>query len=168
MFDIAAVTNEQARTFLLLYAPHRDMLRDFYEQLSETSYDFRLADHPDQRSDSPRESLAHLIETRLVYLNAVRTGTLDFAPPPATAHLRQASKAQLLSAWDAHEADMLTLLGGASFDPERQVACPWGVWTAAQTLYLIRDHEILHVGWNLALMDALRMARFQSVRDYWG
>ncbi len=40
--------------------------------------------------------------------------------------------------------------------------------TRVETLYLIRDHDILHVGWNLALMDHLGMERFSSLREYWG
>jgi hypothetical protein len=46
---------------------------------------------------------------------------------------------------------------------------PWGgSIQALDTLYLIRDHEILHVGWNLAIMDHLEMERFQSLKDAWG
>ena len=167
MLDAASVPDGQARTFLQLYAPHRDMLRDFYEQLPEERYDFRLTDGPALRSDSPRESLAHVLETRLIYLNAVRSGTLNFAPPDIEP-LRQASKTVLLAAWDRIEADMLAMFNSPHFDADKVVVCPWGDWTAAQTLYLIRDHEILHVGWNLALMDALGLPRFQSLREYWG
>jgi len=35
-------------------------------------------------------------------------------------------------------------------------------------LFFLRDHDILHVGWNLALMDALNMPRYPALIQYWG
>ena len=39
---------------------------------------------------------------------------------------------------------------------------------AGDAIFLLRDHDILHVGWNLSLMDHLDMERFPSLREYWG
>ena len=39
---------------------------------------------------------------------------------------------------------------------------------AGDAIFLLRDHDILHVGWNLALMDHLNMERFPSLREHWG
>jgi hypothetical protein len=32
----------------------------------------------------------------------------------------------------------------------------------------IRHHDILHIGWNLAVMDHLNVPRFESLIHYWG
>jgi len=167
MPSVNTITNPSARQFLMLYWPQRTILRDFYDALPEDRFDFRLTNGLTRKSDSARETLAHILDTRLIYLNATKTGTLDFTPM-VEATLYRASKPHLLGEWDKIEHDMLTYLDGPAFDATRAVKCPWGAWSAEETLYLIRDHEILHVGWTLALMDMLDMPRFQSLRDYWG
>lgn len=35
-------------------------------------------------------------------------------------------------------------------------------------LWAMNDHEILHNGWNLALMDALNISRFDELVRVWG
>ena len=35
-------------------------------------------------------------------------------------------------------------------------------------LFFLRDHDILHISWNLALMDLLNVPRFPSLSKYWG
>ena len=35
-------------------------------------------------------------------------------------------------------------------------------------LFFLRDHEILHIGWNLAVMDYLDLPRYPSLIQYWG
>jgi hypothetical protein len=35
-------------------------------------------------------------------------------------------------------------------------------------LFFLRDHDILHVGWNLAYMDHLNLPQFDSLIQYWG
>ncbi len=54
------------------------------------------------------------------------------------------------------------------FDPRRPVRPFWGGQMGAlDVLYFQRDHDILHVGWNLALMDHLNIPRFASLIAYW-
>ena len=167
MIDPNSVTNPEIVSFLYAYLPHRNMLRDFYELLPEDQYDFRLVDTPTHCSDSPRESLAHIIKTRLIYLHGVKTGTLTFEPVGVD-HLRGAAKSVLLEAWDTFEAEMITLLQSQNLDLSETVQCPWGPMSVLHTLFLIRDHEILHTGWNLALIDVLGLARYSSLKEYWG
>ena len=167
MIDPSKIPSQAIQSFLYSYAPHRDVLRDFYELLPESKYDFRLVDTASRKSDTPRESLAHIIETRLMYLHGVKTNRLTFEPVNVES-LRGASKATLLEAWDKHEDAMMTMLQNPYFDADAIVECPWGQLSAQHTLFLIRDHEILHCGWNLALMDALDMARYPSLQNYWG
>ena len=35
-------------------------------------------------------------------------------------------------------------------------------------LFFPRDHDILHIGWNLALADHLDLPRLPSLSAYWG
>lgn len=50
-----------------------------------------------------------------------------------------------------------------------QVEVPWGGrMNAVDLLFFLRDHDILHIGWNLAVMDHLNMPRFESLIQYWG
>lgn len=166
MIDPTVIPSHLIQSFLYSYLPHRDVLRDFYELLPETKYDYRLVDTTTRKSDTPRESLAHIIETRLMYLHGVKTGKLTFEPVGVS--LRGSSKSELLNAWDRHEDEMMAILKNPGFDAEAMVDCPWGQLSAQHTLFLIRDHEILHCGWNLALMDALGMERYPSLQNYWG
>ena len=165
--DASLAVNPQVKIFLYLYLPQRNILRDFYELLSEKQYDFRLPTKPDRHSDSPRESLAHILEYRLLCFNAIKSGMFEFKSMGVESY-KQATKQELLAAWDQIEEEMLTYCNQLEFDDNRKVVLPWGEWNVIETLSLIRDHEILHVGWNLALMDMLGMKRFTSLSDYWG
>jgi hypothetical protein len=49
------------------------------------------------------------------------------------------------------------------------VEVPWGgKMNVVDVLFFLRDHDILHIGWNLALMDALNMPRYPALVQYWG
>jgi len=49
------------------------------------------------------------------------------------------------------------------------VEVPWGgKMNVVDVLFFLRDHDILHVGWNLALMDALKYAALPALIQYWG
>ena len=80
----------------------------------------------------------------------------------------QMTKQQLLAEMDKIEAEMLTFLASETFDSEAQTEAPWGKLKAIDLLHAMRAHDILHIGWNLALMDHLGMQRFQSLIDCWG
>ncbi len=166
--DIGAIRDPRVRQFYALYWPQRRIIHDFFQLLTEEQYDFRLTDTPQRRADSPRESLAHILYVQLVYLNGVRTGALAFGPMGVD-HYRTLPRAQLLGELERIERAMFDELTSEAFDPGRPVAVFWGgQMDAIDVLYFLRDHDILHVGWNLAVMDHLQVPRFESLIAYWG
>jgi uncharacterized damage-inducible protein DinB len=141
---------------------------DFYTQLPEGQLDFRMVDTPERQSDSPHESLAHILYVILAYMNGVRTGKLEFKSM-GTEHYQAMTKAQLMAELDRIDGEMLAYLTTEDFDANKPVGTPWGAQMGAiDLLFFLRDHDILHIGWNLALMDHLGMARFESLSGYWG
>jgi uncharacterized damage-inducible protein DinB len=166
--QIDSITNQQVRQFYALYWPQREILHDFFSRLSESQFDFRMVATPERRADTPRESLAHILYVQLVYFDAVKSGTLEFKSL-GVEHYREMTKAQLLAEWERIDEEMFAHLTGDGFDSNSHVAVFWGGDTnAIEVLYFLRDHAILHVGWNLALMDHLKMPRFDSLIRYWG
>lgn len=166
--DIEAIRDPRVRQFYALYWPQRRIIHDFYRALSDDQYDYRLVDTPERRADSPRESLAHILYVQLVYMNGVRTGTLAFGPMGVD-HYRELPKDRLLAELERIEREMYDWLSGDAFDAGRRVKVFWGSeMDAIDVLYFLRDHDILHVGWNLAVMDHLNVPRFESLIGYWG
>ncbi len=166
--DTTTIADPQVQSFYELYLPQYTILRDFYIVLSAEQYEYRIVDTPERRSDTPRESLAHLLEYRLVVLNGVKTGIFEFKSM-GVEHYWQATKEQLLTAWEEFERDLFDYVTASGFESDAPVSTPWNVsLSKVNMLYLLRDHDILHVGWNLALMDHLGIARFPSLVAYWG
>ena len=159
--DAAAAQSPEIRSFYYIYLPQRRIIADFYTLLPEESYDYRMVDG----ADTPRESLVHILQTHLQYLDGVTSGTLDFA---AVAPPSDQSKEGLLREMDRVEERTWDFLSHANFDPDAPVEAPWGTMRAGDAVFLTRDHDILHVGWNLALMDHLVMERFPSLKQHWG
>jgi uncharacterized damage-inducible protein DinB len=166
--DTAGIANPQVRQFYAMYWPQHQILVDYFTVLSEEQYDYRMVDTPARRSDTPRESLAHILYVDLVYLNGVRTGVLEFKSM-GVEHYARLPRAQLLAEMERIDSETLATLTAESFDPRRPVRVFWGGDLGAlDVLYFLRDHDILHVGWNLALMDHLNIPRFESLVGYWG
>jgi hypothetical protein len=79
------------------------------------------------------------------------------------------TKGQLLAEWERIDEEMFTYLTAETFDSQSTVDVPWGgKMNAVDVLFFLRDHDILHIGWNLALMDHLNVPRFESLIQYWG
>jgi len=76
--DISSIKNPEVRHFYALYWPQRQIVYDFFTRLTEEQFDYRMVDTPERKSDTPRESLAHILYVQLVYLNGVKTGKLEF------------------------------------------------------------------------------------------
>ncbi len=166
--DIGAIRDPRVRQFYALYWPQRRIIHDFYRRLTDEQYDYRLVATPERRADSPRESLAHILYVQLVYLNGVRTGTLEFGSM-GVEHYRQLPREQLLDEMERIEREMLEELTAEEFDSGRPVKVFWGgQMDAIDVLFFLRDHDILHIGWNLAVMDHLNVPRFESLIGYWG
>ena len=166
--DITAITNPQVRQFYALYWPQRQIITDFYTQLTGEQFDYRMTDTPGRKSDTPRESLVHILHVQLVYFDCAKTGKLEFKSM-GVEHYAKMSKDQLLDEMERIDAEMHAHLTAETFDSNRRVAVFWGgEMNVLDVLYFLRDHEILHIGWNLALMDHLNMPRFESLIQYWG
>ena len=159
--DPGLAHSAEAKGFYYIYLPQRRILADFYTLLPKESYDYRMVDG----ADTPRESFLHILATHYQYLDGIRTGRLTFSEVDAPS---DATKAALLAEMDRIEEETWGCLSGAGFDPDAAIEAPWGKMRAGDAIFLLRDHDILHVGWNLALMDHLDMERFPSLREYWG
>ena len=166
--DISSIKNPQVRAFYSLWWPQHQIICDFFTRLTEEQFDYRMVDTLDRKSDTPRESLAHLLYVQLVYFDAVKTGKLEFKSM-GVEHYREMTKEQLLAEMERIDQEMLAYLTAETFDSDRRVAVFWGgEMNAVDVLYFLRDHDILHIGWNLALMDHLNIPRFESLIQYWG
>jgi len=166
--DISSIQNPQVRAFYgLTWSQHR-ILYEFYTMIKEEQYDYRMVDSPGRKSDTPRESLAHILYVELVYLNGARTGVLEFTDL-GVEHYKQMTKDQLLAEWERLDQEMFAYLTSVDFDCTKKVEVPWGgAMNAVDVLFFLRDHDILHIGWNLALMDHLDVPRYESLIQYWG
>jgi hypothetical protein len=167
-FDISSIKNPQVRIFYTLWWSQHQIIYDFFSRLSEEQFDYRMVDAPERKSDTPRESLAHLLYVQRVYLNGVRTGKLAFTSM-GIEHDANLSKEQLLAEWARIDQEMWSYLTAETFNSQSRVEVPWGSpMDAVDVLFFLRDHDILHIGWNLAVMDHLNVPRFESLIHYWG
>lgn len=142
--DLNAIANPEVKMFYGLYMAQRRVIRDFYVNLPEDKLDFRMVDTPERRSDSPRESFAHILAVQLVYFDALKTGTLDFSKMRRVD--ASGSKAQLLAEMDRIDAEFYDYITRPEFDPAKHVNARWGQMTAGAVLHATREHDILHVG----------------------
>ncbi len=166
--EISTIQNAQVKVFYSLWWPQHQILLDFASRLEEEQLDFRMVDTPARKADTPRQSLAHILYVQLVYLNAVKTGRLEFKSM-GTEHYVSMTKTQLMSEWERIDDDMYAYLTSEAFDSRCEVEVPWGGrMNAVDLLFFLRDHDILHTGWNLAVMDHLDVPRFESLIQYWG
>mgnify|MGYP000863209148 CR=1 FL=1 len=164
---IDTIATPDVRLFYALYWPQRSILRDFFSLLPEQHYDVRLVDTPTRHADTPRESLIHLIRIQQIYLAALLTRVLRFEPQQP-AILSTTSKPELLRIWEQLEQAMFQTLTADTFNPTLLITVPWGESAPVDLLFFLRDHDILHIGWNLAVMDHLDLPRFASLNAYWG
>ncbi|HEY0070781.1 MAG TPA: DinB family protein [Chloroflexia bacterium] len=165
--DADTISDPQVRQFFQAYLPQRQIVRDFYELLPDDKLDYRIVETGNRRADSPRESLVHILETQLAYFNGITSGSLDFESMGAERY-QAMSKQQLLDELAALDEKMYRHSTSPDFDPAATISTSWGDETTLGVLYLVRDHDILHIGWNLALMDHLDVERYQSLVDIWG
>lgn len=166
--DISSIQNSQVRFFYSLWWPQHQVIRDFFSHLTEDQFDYRMVNTPERKSDTPRESLAHILYVQLVYWNGVKTGKLEFKPM-GVEHYMSLSKEQLLAEMERIDQAMWADLTAETFDSQGLVEVFWGgTMNAVDVLFFLRDHSILHIGWNLALMDHLNVPRFESLVRYWG
>jgi len=171
--DPAAIASPRARDFYRRFMLHREVNREFYRRVPAEQFDFRMVDTKTRRSDSPRESLLHQLFVMRNYVYAATAGVLQWGQeraqllmPPA---LGRYGKRRLLEELDRTESQLLELLSRPDIE-DLTVRVPWQARPVPALAVLdgLADHEVLHTGWNLALMDHLGMERFPALRRVWG
>ncbi len=168
-FDIEVVQDEEAEAFINTYYLHWKINRKFYELVREKDYDFRMVDNPEAKSDSIRESVVHHIYVMQKYIYALRKGKLAFDGKTDLKVDPRASKPDLLDILDDSFETLSELINNEEV-MSVGVKVPWSKekvdgFGVLNGLY---EHEILHTGWNLALMDHLGIPRFEELKDMWG
>lgn len=168
--DYSKVTNPAAKAFLNQFFIDRGINREFYEKVPEDKFDYRMVDIPERKSDSPRESIAHQIETEIGYIKAIEQGELKFGVGYEDLNkLKQLSKQDLLNKLQDVDQQLIDALSNEQ-NCSKLVKVPWSKapMPAVAVLWAMNSHEILHTGWNLAVMDHLGIDRFPALKQMWG
>ena len=166
--DFSKVTEPEARKFLNSFFAHREINREFYQRVPEREFDFRMVDTAEKKSDSIRENLAHQINVQRTYLKAVSTGQLK----PGHDHdqaLKTKTKDALLIEMEKADQELINLLADEK-TAQKKVSVPWSEEKvrAVSMFWATNEHEILHTGIIIALMDHLKMERFPALKKVWG
>jgi hypothetical protein len=171
--NAAAISSKAARDFLARFMLNREVNREFYRLVPAEQYDYHMVDTKTRRSDSPRESLLHQLYVVRNYVYSVSHGVMQWGAERERALMAPAlhtwDKKRLLAELDRTEAALIELLSRADIE-ELRVRVPWQEepLPALRLLESLIDHEVLHTGWNLALMDHLDIPRFPALREVWG
>lgn len=166
--SIAAIQDSRVRVFYSLYWPQHQIIVDFFAALPEDSYDYYMVNRPQRKSSTPRKSLAHILNVQDMYLDAAKSKRLVFESKGLEVY-KTMTKGDLIDRLHAIDDDMFHYLNSQEFDSSSTTVVPWGQpMNTVDVLFFLRDHDILHIGWNLAYMDHLDVPRFESLKRYWG
>jgi uncharacterized damage-inducible protein DinB len=171
--DTSKIRSQEARRFLGQFMLNREVNREFYRRVPAEKLDYRMVDTKTRRSDSPRESLLHQLFVVRNYVHSVKTGVLQWGAERQALLMAPAlgrwGKQRLLDEMRKTEQELVDLLALPDIE-SRSVKVGWQEepLSAIRVLYSLNDHEILHTGWNLALMDHLGMERYPALRALWG
>ena len=152
---------------------YRNINRGIFERISEDNFDYRMVDTTKRKSDSPRESLAHLIEVESCYLLGAKEGRGNQWERTKDSELKTKSKTKsktyLLTLLAKKDDELIAFLSNDTH-LKNMVEVKWSDKPVSVLSYLwaMNDHEILHNGWNLALMDLLKIPRFEELKKVWG
>lgn len=113
-------------------------------------------------------SLGHQIGVQNDYMAGVKSGTLVFRSGDDK-KLKSLTKTELLQRLRDVDHKLVELLSNPNIG-DKKVKVPWSdtPTPAISSLWGLDSHEILHLGWNLAIMDHLGIERFESLRQRWG
>ncbi len=166
--SIDSIKDSRVRVFYSLYWPQHRIIVDFFTALGEENYDYYMVNRPQRKSSTPRQSLAHILNVQDIYFNAAKTRKLVF-DSPGLATYKTMTKAALIDRLRTVDQEMYDYLTSGEFDSASTTVVPWGKpMNTVDVLFFLRDHDILHIGWNLAYMDHLEVPRFESLVRYWG
>lgn len=166
--DISKVTDPKAKDFLETFFLNREINREFYKRVPEDKFDFRMVDTPERKSDSPKESLAHQINVQRTYMKAVEKGELRFGDY-YDQELKAKTKDELLTELEKVDKELIELLANEE-NLKKKIVVPWSkkLIGVVEMFWGLDAHEILHTGWNIAIMDHLNIERFLSLKRMWG
>lgn len=171
--DISRIKHPEVKRFLTVFLSDRQINKEIFNRIPEDKFDFRMVDTPARRSDSPRESIVHLIYITRNHVHSIKTGILEWSN---AAHLelmdgrdRTKSKEKLIGLLDQTEHALIEALSDRSFEAQR-IKVDWSSHPvpALMSLWSLDRHEILHQGWNLAIIDHLGIDRFPELKQMWG
>lgn len=158
--DISKITNLEAKRFLNMFIQNREINEEFYNLVPEDKFDFRMVDTPERKSDSPRESLIHQIYVTKNYIYSFQHNKIEWSEERYTLLMagewEKKDKTELLQELTKTEDELVNVLSNIA--PDKSLGFLWG----------LDSHEVLHLGWNLALMDHLNIPRFESLKKIWG
>jgi hypothetical protein len=166
--DISSVTNPEAKRFITTFLANREINTEFYRRVPEEQFDFRMVNTASRKSDSPRESLLHQIDTTKDYIQGIISGVLQFELTYDDLS-PSLSKQELIQKLDQTEKELVNVLSSSDIR-EKLMTVPWSTSPipALSAIWGLNSHEILHTGWNLAIMDQLNIDRFPALRKMWG
>lgn len=159
-----------AKIFWDEFYPEREINKEFYLLVPEDKFDFRIVDRQTRKSDSVKESLIHQIGVTRNYNEGLKTGILIFAISEYVdyAQLLLLRKDNLIDLLDESTNSIRNILE-EDID-NKSVTVPWAneEVPAIDVLHGLYAHEVLHTGWNLAIMDCLDIPRFDKLKQRWG
>jgi len=162
------IKDDRVRFYYERYLSQREILRDFFKNLSDDNYDFCMLENEKRKTDTPRDSLAHILHFQLINFNGMKTGKLVYKSQGVDRYWK-ISRGELIAEMERIDRELFEYLAANDFDKDAVIVTPWGEqWNCLDILSGLRDHDILHIGWNLALMDFLNMPRYASLANYWG
>lgn len=163
----------EAKAFLDQFSRDRAVNKKYYHLVPEKQFDYRMVQTSKRKSDSPRESLIHQIYVTRNYIYSVQVGKqvwnnerLRLLVP---SQIKTYKKDQLIAELEKTEQELKDLLSEEGFVKKR-VRVVWAPEPVAAitSLWGLNSHEVLHQGWNLAVMDHLDIERFSEIRAMWG
>jgi len=163
----------QAKIFLEAFSKNRAINKEFYSLVPEDKLDFRMVDTPERKSDSPRESIVHQVYVTRNYIHSVEVGEYKWSDERYEQVMKEDisgfNKQQLLVELKKTEKELVGLLSHESINSKQvKVSKNSKPISFISSLWGLNNHEILHMGWNLAIMDHLDIPRFQKLKEMWG
>jgi len=163
--DTSKITDPEAKRFINIFLTYRGINREFYQLVPEDKFDYRMT----EKSDSPRESLIHQIEIERGYFLGATDGQGHQWGRTKDSTLKEKSKDELLKLLSEKDQRLIDFLA-ISENLIKTVTVKYSPTpiNVLRFLWAMNDHEILHNGWNLALMDHLNIPRFPALKQIWG
>lgn len=169
--NLSKIDDQDIKRFLRVFLKDREINKEIYKRIPEYKLDYRIVNTDKRKSDSPRESIAHQIYVTRKYLYSVKTGVLRFdgVVDKKLHNPQNMSKEELIGQLGETEKELVELLSTPGIK-SKKVKVPWSEnpVSVLDCLYALDSHEILHTGWNLALMDHLDIERFPLLKTVWG